>query len=356
MPVSCDHLDRFLRAVHRRWMMVRVVESIGLAAGGGCGLTLLLLPILLWRGQPAMVVVLAMLALAAAAGGVAGIVRRPGLLWAAAEADRQLDLDDLLSTAWTARGGSPADDWMASVIATADARCRTLAPNAVVLNRLGARAWGTIGLANAFVLTLGLMSASPRSNEALAASGAMGDSTGELHIPSKNSDVGVMRSHSPQRQHQSPPGRALSERDEEPGEPEVDADAGGAMNAVSESSAPSRADPVAAGSGVGLATSPQLSKAAPLRVGSSPNPTPINRSDDLDGQSAGGGKSSAARDSDDDATGDPIVVAPPPNAPVPAWRGSAWPAAREEALSAVRDRRVPDRYRDLVRDYFENRE
>jgi hypothetical protein len=54
------------------------------------------------------------------------------------------------------------------VIATADARCRTLAANDVILNRFGGRAWGGIGLAAALVLTLGLMSANPRPSVARA--------------------------------------------------------------------------------------------------------------------------------------------------------------------------------------------
>ncbi len=352
MPVSCDHLDRFLRAVHRRWIVVRLAESAGLAVLGGCGLALTLLPVLLWRGEPALPVVLMMIALAAAAGLVAGIIRRPGLLAAAAETDRQFDLEDLLSTAWITRGQSSADAWAEIVIATADARCRTLAPNAVAFNRLGGRAWGGIGLANALVLTLGLMSASPESNKALAAAG--GEPISEWVAPSQAADVAAARSRSSAQQHRPPPRRPLNDRDERQEGPDLDAGRT-TETAVQSDASPPRAAAEAAGSGAGLATSPRPSNAAAPRIAPAASAVPVNRNDDPDRQSAGGGRSSAARASVDDvATGSTALASPA--APVPAWQSSAWAADREEALSAVRDNRVPDGYRDLVRDYFEDRD
>jgi hypothetical protein len=44
---------------------------------------------------------------------------------------------------------------------------------------------------------------------------------------------------------------------------------------------------------------------------------------------------------------------PSPSAAAPAWRSSDWSDAREQALSAVRDGKVRDEYRDLVREYFD---
>jgi hypothetical protein len=35
------------------------------------------------------------------------------------------------------------------------------------------------------------------------------------------------------------------------------------------------------------------------------------------------------------------------------WTSDRWPADRAAALQAVQDGRVPDAYRDLVRDYFD---
>jgi hypothetical protein len=35
------------------------------------------------------------------------------------------------------------------------------------------------------------------------------------------------------------------------------------------------------------------------------------------------------------------------------WSGADWPAARAAALRAIDGGRVPDAYRNLVRDYFD---
>jgi len=49
------------------------------------------------------------------------------------------------------------------------------------------------------------------------------------------------------------------------------------------------------------------------------------------------------------------VVSPRAASAAPAWQSPSWPAAREDALSAVRDGRINDEYRDLVREYFNGR-
>jgi hypothetical protein len=60
------------------------------------------------------------------------------------------------------------------VLAIADDRCRRHAPSQVLLNRLGRRAWGGIGLAAALVLTLSAMTGNPREVRAVAARGESG--------------------------------------------------------------------------------------------------------------------------------------------------------------------------------------
>src|SRR5688572_32799835 len=68
-----DHLALFLRAVHPRWVAVRVAESTGIGVLAGCALALLVLPIVLWRGEPAMTGVLTTRGMAAMAGTNVGI-------------------------------------------------------------------------------------------------------------------------------------------------------------------------------------------------------------------------------------------------------------------------------------------
>ncbi|HEV2295884.1 MAG TPA: hypothetical protein VGR35_18705 [Tepidisphaeraceae bacterium] len=338
MSRSRTNLDRFVGAVHRRWVMLRMVETTGLAVLGGCGMSLLVLPILLWRREPALPVVLTTTAVAAFAGFIAGVVRRPSLLSAATEADRQLQLADLLSTALLTHARSPADPWAMTVVATADERCRTLAPNTVLLNRLGARAWGGVGLAMALVLTLGLMSSNPQHSAALATAGAdysIAPDAGQFQTP-----LSAARDRAEPAQRQ---------RDPHNGSEAVAADS--TTTEAATARATDRASRSAASAtesgGAGLATSPQES--APRRPAqlASPTASPTNPN----GVRAAGGTSTVSADpTDDDALAS--VVASRGAQSTPPWASPGWPAAREQALSAVRDHRVPDRYRDLVREYF----
>jgi len=73
------------------------------------------------------------------------------------QADRQLRLSDLLGTALALRQRENPDEFEQAVMGLAEARCRGASPSAVVLNRLGARSWGGIGLTGAMVIGLGLM-------------------------------------------------------------------------------------------------------------------------------------------------------------------------------------------------------
>src|SRR5688500_16789163 len=109
MPPATDSLRRFLRAVHRRYVLLRVVERVGLGVLAGCGVALVLIAVLVWRGRTAWAPPLWCLAVGAAAGLAWGIWSRPARLTAAAEADRQLGLDELLGTALTLRGAG--DPW-----------------------------------------------------------------------------------------------------------------------------------------------------------------------------------------------------------------------------------------------------
>src|SRR5437868_2715961 len=92
-------LERFVRRVHRRLTIIRLLERVGVCLVVGCAADLLLAPILMWRGESALPMILFTFAAGAAAGIAWGWARRPKMLDAASEADRQLDLADLLGTA-----------------------------------------------------------------------------------------------------------------------------------------------------------------------------------------------------------------------------------------------------------------
>src|SRR5258706_3573545 len=116
--------ERFLRAVHLRMVLLRGLERIGICLLGGCAVALILMPILIWRGQGTGEFVAATLGAAALAGLGWAVAVRPTKLAAAMEADRQLRLSDLLGTALALRRESAVDEIGLTVLAMAEARCR----------------------------------------------------------------------------------------------------------------------------------------------------------------------------------------------------------------------------------------
>ncbi|HZH28288.1 MAG TPA: hypothetical protein VEY95_14020, partial [Azospirillaceae bacterium] len=90
MPRQLSNFDAFLRALHRRLVLVRVLEHAGIGALAGCAAAGVLIPLLLWQGRPSLPPVMALLALGTMSGIVRGVARRPSAVAAAMEADRQL--------------------------------------------------------------------------------------------------------------------------------------------------------------------------------------------------------------------------------------------------------------------------
>src|SRR5438045_4700238 len=160
-------LDQFLARVHRKWMIVRAVERIGLCILIASVLAAILAAVLIWRAESGMNVILVCLGAGTLAGAVVGWMTRPSLLDAAIEVDRQLDLADLLATAISIRrnqtvvADSLDQQWSSTILALAEARCSAIANEALMLRRFGIRAWGGIGLCTAIVLTLGALSSNP---------------------------------------------------------------------------------------------------------------------------------------------------------------------------------------------------
>src|SRR5687768_10034255 len=169
MTGTTHEYERFVRRAHRRWVAWRAVERAGLTVLGACALSLPLIAALWLEGEPALRTVAPVLAISVLVGAVWGAFNRPTLLDTAAEADRQFKLHDLLGTALTLSRCTHVDESVrGTIVALADERCRHLAASRLVLNRLGARTWGGIGLATALVLTLALMTASPAPTAARA--------------------------------------------------------------------------------------------------------------------------------------------------------------------------------------------
>ncbi|HEX8914585.1 MAG TPA: hypothetical protein VF796_19705, partial [Humisphaera sp.] len=102
MSHPAPSLRRFLAAVHRRAVLLRVAERSALGLLGGAAVAAVLVPLLWWNGQPAVPATLAAAAVGTAAGFTWALARRPSRLDAAVLADEQLDLHDLLGTAASA--------------------------------------------------------------------------------------------------------------------------------------------------------------------------------------------------------------------------------------------------------------
>src|SRR5688572_15666618 len=104
MSSDASTLIPFLRRVHRRLVALRIVEAAGVGVLGGSLLCLLLTPLLIRRG----VSIFSAASVLVPLGVVVCLAwiwsRRPAIADAAGEADRQLALDDLLTTAYLLRG------------------------------------------------------------------------------------------------------------------------------------------------------------------------------------------------------------------------------------------------------------
>ena len=330
---------------------MRALERGGGCAAVACAFAALWTAAAMWSGRDALQLAVTIIALAAAAGVAWGLICRPSMLQAAVEADRQLDLDDLLGTALAARDGADADAWARTVLAIADARCRALSPARVVLNRYGARAWGGIGLAVAFVLTLGVLSTSPTRSDAnlpdsagegsarSAAAAEVRDSTMASRDPSEGSRVEAPRaaedraiidlrvSEQQREKARNNPQVARSGSDAASDMVSQRSNSVGARSSSDDAAGdPERLNAVGAG---GLTPDGELTAGG----GETAN-TPAT-----DGASLEGGGMTAGR-----ALGSRGASAP--------WASPSWSARRDAALRAVGDGRVPDGYRDVVREYF----
>jgi len=150
---------KFLEAVRRRITLIRLLESVGISCAVASGLGAVLVCAIGWRGESGAAAAAAMLGLGIFSGLVWGMMRIPTLPVAAAEADRQLGLSELLGT--ILRCDSTGDSWAQAVAAMAEDRCKNLRPAELIIARLGLRSWGGVGLSAALLMTLALLTARP---------------------------------------------------------------------------------------------------------------------------------------------------------------------------------------------------
>jgi hypothetical protein len=357
MPRDTNQLAPFIAACRRRIALVRSAERIGLCILVGSILSLLIVPLLAMTNRAASpILILTAITAISAAAGVAWSVRRwPTLLHAAGQADRQLDLDDLLATAWQLahgdRHGRPVEAtpaWAATIEAIAADRCRRLSPESLVLGRLGARGWSGIGVALALAVVVSLFVAGPPNpaqadGVAVSPAGLLTNSANPRSIPGlsgttaarserpalSNSSTDASRIIAPEDSalttHSDMAGRAAGQN--------AAANSGAASGGIGRTSAmPSAPPSPAIVSGHPDNSTPSAHTGPPAAGGasaSSPNPT---AADLLSGAAPGINSQTRA-------------AAP--------WQSPQWAADRDAVRNDLSTGHVPDDVRDLVKDYFD---
>jgi hypothetical protein len=337
MHGQAHHLERFIRRVHRRFIIVRALERAGACAAIASLFAAILASILFLQGRDSLPLVIALLGAGATVGLLWGFIRRPTQFEAATEADRQLALSDLLATALSARNSDSA--WGGAVIAIAEERCRTLSPTTVIVHRFGGRAWGGIGLSAAMVLTIGLLSSVPGETPVRAGmtldsgSRAVGELPKTL-IPENPSTDATART-------RDADSRSVADENRDTVDPSVEATAARPGKTRSSHSGET-------GGGTGAAQMPSVSGSVPrLSAGDQ------NDADNREGEFATGGAATHSADRADPsgAVSGGVGASPALEAPTPSQDRSG-PSDRTAAMQAVRSGRVPDAYRDVVSEYF----
>ncbi|MGH7179791.1 MAG: hypothetical protein ACREJC_20615 [Tepidisphaeraceae bacterium] len=306
-------------------MVWRTLEHAGVGLLIASAFSATLLAVIWLRGGAPVEATLFALSLGAACGLTRSVLSRPGALDTAMRIDHTLGSPDLFSTALslTQRRGE-SDPFANAVVAIANARARGVSPSTLVLRRLGSRAWGGIGIAGASVLTLALLVSQPTQSRARSDLADRTTST-DQSIPIATTDV--PSSASP---FIAPAATATDDS----------SDSAQSANA----SADRHADASAAASGDGASRTTDTSAAA--------SPPRARTAADSRSQlpASGGAGSASAGESAGLSLGSvdaPVRTAAPP------WSGPTWSADRAAALRTIQDARIPDDYRDLVREYFQ---
>lgn len=301
-----DPFESLLRRARRRWVGWRCAESAGVGVALGAGLA----GGLVIAGATLGVSTMSWDALALpAVGAVLGVALRlrsqPTLAESAGELDRQLDLDDLLTTALLVPSGDPFADAVRSM---ARERARKLHPSDLLVRRIGNRGWSAIA---AVVVALPVIILLSTDTLTLA-------------------------------------------RAERAKGPSIEATGGSATDRASMTDTAGTSDPSRGGSSEDV-TDRDLdgATASDRQTG----PTLAGQGDDA-GRSSEGIGAIIARQTTGNAdptrpgTNRPAGVAGRASSRAAPWTGSDWRVVREEAARALRDQRVPDETRDVVRRYF----
>jgi hypothetical protein len=334
---SRPDFEQFLEKVHRRFIALRLLEHTALGLLAGCAAGLPLVIIAIWRPVSAVPLAGGATVLGALAGLIYGLLHRPTLVDTAGESDRQLFTSDLLTTALSMRRS--VDPWAGAVLATANRWARTAEPSSVLLNRLGARAWGGIGLATALLAVLTLLPAYASPIQAADHAPVETRAGESAKQPAFASSANRRRTMPGQQPEDLRPSRETV--DQSSTRPSHTAGAVG-----DKPNSNSASDP-AQGRGESHTVTRSQNGPAPSEPTLARNTSPDGRSADGAGQSA---RSAVPGNfSRSQSTGVAPALAPAP------WKSTQWAQQAEQALHAADSGQLPGTYRDVIHGYFERR-
>jgi hypothetical protein len=335
-------LSRFIRRVYWRLVLVRLVEWAGIGFAIACGLALPLIPLLRNRSDSPLMLAAIMMAIGAVIGLIAAALRGPRIIDAAVEADRQLDLADLLATAWHLEQRASSDEFEQTVLLLAEQQASALRPASVILNRLGMRAWGGIGLAGALVLTVAILSANPLDTQAAFS---------PLPQASANKNKPDQRQSSKTSQNASTPRPTAIGPDHPRGQDDPLPSAGKTTEIANktpagQNSGSQMSNPNGTGTGAGQSQTSSNNK--------TPDPTGTNasRTNNTGPAASGVGASTKTANTTSGNNTSTAAGASDKSSPIPAWQSDSWPQSRDAANAAITNGQIPAAYHDLVREYF----
>jgi hypothetical protein len=227
------------------------------------------------------------------------------------------------------------------VLAMAGQRAGALSVNEVLLNRLGKRTWGGIGLATALVVSMGLLSANPI--ETSASDGARRSSVAKSDATQPPKQQGQLAKHTARS-----PGVFADQPNANPDslDPSRSTETGSDGKANDNTGA-ATANPDGTGGGAGRSKPKDASTSSPERSGTNGPP-------DSTGNTTASGGASGTNAGNEGATGQSVGRSAAPAAASP-WTSPTWGRSRDAAESALRDGAIPAEYHDLIRAYFDRR-
>jgi hypothetical protein len=319
-------------------IVVRTVECAAIGALLGMIAAAPLIAILIHRGESADVLGWGALLAGVFGGCLWSLGRRPTLMGVAVEADRQLNLSELISSALLI-GPASADAVEQSLRSMAEQTCAGFPANRVVVGRLGRRGWGGVAVGGALILS-GLLLQRPPSTRASIEEGAF-VTAGELSssIPEIASAVESqpLLSDVRERNPSGEPSSAAADPQSSAQSPEHTADGQGGSTSSTD------------GAGGGIGQTSDLPHSAAALPQTAP-PTFVDAQKETDAGSGDGqvSKHETASRSTTPGAGTASGALLEPSAP--AWRLA--PSASPRTGNGFEIETVPSSYRDLVREYF----